>query len=119
MGSSLHVGLEALLADDTPQAVVIMLCDQPLLTPQTLNALIDAFQERRSTLVASEYAGIMGVPALFSFALFPELLALRGENGARSVIQRHITEVHLIPFPNGALDIDTPEDCLRLRVEGY
>ncbi len=115
MGTSLRAGMEALLADEMPDAVILMLCDQLLLTPAVLDAMVDCFQTGGNQLIASEYAGVLGVPALFSSELFPELLALNGEEGARSVIKRHRSHALAIPFPEGAIDIDTPADLANLE----
>ncbi len=57
----------------------------------------------------------LGVPALFAREFFPELLALEGPEGARSIIQKHRARAIGIPFPDGACDIDTPFDYARLR----
>jgi molybdenum cofactor cytidylyltransferase len=116
MATSLRCGLETLAATDGGNgAVVILLCDQPLVSVGTINAMVDASQTAGKRIIASEYAGVMGVPALFDRSLFPELLALNGEEGARRVIARHADDVHGIPFPGGAVDIDTPQDRERLR----
>jgi len=60
------------------------------------------------------------VPALFSKALFPELLALRGQQGAKSLIYLHEQKLLTLPFPKGQFDLDTPEDwqAFRKREEG-
>jgi molybdenum cofactor cytidylyltransferase len=54
------------------------------------------------------------VPALFSRSLFPELMALDRHEGARRLIQGQLVEIVVVPFPEGALDIDTSEDYTRL-----
>ncbi len=64
--------------------------------------------------MASEYAGAIGVPALFDRSLFGELRALEGDQGAKRILQRHPAETIRIPFEPGSLDIDTPEDVRRL-----
>ena len=61
-------------------------------------------------LISSAYAGTVGVPALFDREFFPELTALSGSEGARSLIRRHADEVLQIPWPEGALDLDLPDD---------
>jgi len=116
MATSLRRGLETLESlDGGIGAAVILLCDQPLVSVQTIDALVDAWRTAGKRIIASEYAGGVGVPALFDRSLLPEILALDGEEGARRVIARHADEVHLVPFPGGATDIDTPQDCERLR----
>ncbi len=116
MGSSLHFGLEALLkASSLPlDAVLIMLCDQPLLTVSTLSALIREYEATSCRIVASEYGESLGVPALFDRSLFPELLALAGTQGAKQILHRYPDQIHKIAFEDGALDIDTAADLTRL-----
>ncbi len=114
MGSSVRSGLEALLAADELAAVVFMVCDQLLVTPQILDSLVNTFEAGDHPIVASEYEGEVGVPALFALSLFPELLALKGPEGARKVIQRHRDESAIVPFPGGMVDIDTPEDLAKI-----
>ncbi|HVG23301.1 MAG TPA: nucleotidyltransferase family protein [Thermoanaerobaculia bacterium] len=80
--------------------ILITLCDQPRVTAEHLRALIAV----DAPIVASGYAGIAGVPAVFAAVFVPELMALRGDVGARSVIERHGAVV--VPFPDAELDID-------------
>lgn len=107
------VGYAAGAAD----ALLIMTVDQPLVTEALLKRLVDTFLAGAVSLVACRYAGTVGVPALYSRALFPELAALHGDIGAKSVIERHRTDAALIDFPEGAVDIDTPEGFKTLRQE--
>lgn len=115
MGSSVRAGMGALLeADADAPAVVLMLCDQPHVTSETIDALVAAHRDGGRTVVASEYGGGFGVPALFDKSLFPELMRLEGQAGAKQVIKRHAREAHFVPFPEGETDVDTPEDFARL-----
>ncbi|HYO76962.1 MAG TPA: nucleotidyltransferase family protein [Thermoanaerobaculia bacterium] len=90
--------------------LLIVLCDQPLITADHLRALvaIDA------PIVATLYNGIAGVPAVFAPELIPELLALQGDRGARVVIERHRDVTQTIAFEPAAVDIDTESDLLAL-----
>jgi molybdenum cofactor cytidylyltransferase len=109
MGGSIAAGLAELeTAAEGPKvdAVVVMLCDQPLLTPEIIGELIVQFQATGQPVVASEYSGIKGVPALFSRAVFTELRELQGTNGARELLQQH-AQLPAIGFPGGATDVDT------------
>lgn len=112
LSSSIQAALRTLPA--SADGVMLMLADQPLVTAGVLNRLIDAFALRTHAIVASSYAGTTGVPAIFSRSVFPELMRLSGDEGAKSVIQRGAVEALTIPFPGGELDIDTGEDVLRL-----
>src|SRR6185369_1139432 len=64
-------------------AVLLMLCDQPHITAAHLRALIDA----DAPLVATGYAGVAGVPALFGAEYREPLLALLGDRGAQSLLK--------------------------------
>jgi len=97
MASSIRAGVSSAPAGSR---ILIMLCDQPLLTAEHLRALIAA----NAPIVATGYSGIAGVPAVFAPHLTPELLALRGDIGARALITRH--GAHVIPFEDAAKDVD-------------
>jgi molybdenum cofactor cytidylyltransferase len=116
MSASIRVGLEALLAvNQNLDAVAIALCDQPFVSPQTFNQLVEAYYVTGKPIIASEYSGTFGVPALFSRTLFSELMNLKYTEGAKQLIKRHIDEVFSMPFPDGAIDIDTPKDYEQLK----
>ena len=115
MGSSVRAGVGALLeADAGTAAVVLLLCDQPYVTPEVVAGLVDAHRATGRQVVASRYGGSYGVPALFGRPLFAELARLGGSSGAKQVIKRHAPEAHFVPFPEGEVDLDTPEDYSRL-----
>lgn len=116
MGSSTRAGILALDASGTEfDAVLLLVCDQPLVNEDVLLRLCAAHRETGSNVVASEYGGVWGVPCLFDRALLPELAALDGASGAKSVIERHrrIGDATAILFPGGAFDVDTPADWER------
>jgi molybdenum cofactor cytidylyltransferase len=114
MGASIRAGLGALIADRTPPAVTITLCDQPAVTLELINQLIDRHDIDKPPIVASFYNGILGVPALFDRQLFDELLHLNDSSGARELIRRHAHVTARIDFAQGAIDVDTPDDFDRL-----
>ena len=108
MSSSIRLATQRINAD----ALLLMVCDQPHVTTAHLSGLIEA--QSRSPIIASAYAGTLGVPALFDRSLFGELAALTGQQGAKAVLQRHRDSIHAIHFEDGAADIDTPEDLRRI-----
>jgi molybdenum cofactor cytidylyltransferase len=119
MASSVRAGLECLVgADADVAAAVFMLCDQPHVTSEIISGLVSAHRATGSPVVASEYGGGFGVPALFGRALFVELARLEGAAGAKQVIKSHASEAHLLPFPRGEVDVDTPDDFSRLIANG-
>jgi molybdenum cofactor cytidylyltransferase len=111
MASSIQCGLRKMLdVDPNLEAIVLMVCDQPFVSPHLIHQLISEYQTSNSLIVASKYAGILGVPALFHKTVFSKLFALQGDVGARSIIQQHRSHCLSIPFAEGAIDLDTPND---------
>lgn len=108
MGSSLRSGVAAAQAAGA-EGVLLLVCDQPRLSVEHLGALLNRHREARALLTASGYEQRMGVPAVFAAELFAELLEVRGDRGARQVIERHADVAQVIPWPEGAVDIDSPE----------
>ena len=115
MSTSIRVGLETLLVF-SPQleAIVLTLCDQPLVSTSIINELVATYHRTKQPIVASQYGEVVGVPALFDSQFFPNLLKLKGDRGARQVIKQFIPRVLPVPFPAGSFDIDTPTDYARL-----
>lgn len=108
ISSSLRAGVKDL--GRFVKAALIILCDQPYITSQLLNSMMETFEKTKKLIVACEYENSLGVPALFDRKLFGELEKLSGDRGAKQVIMSHGNSVASIPFPNGSIDIDTPED---------
>jgi len=109
MASSIRAGIEAVSPDAS--GAVILLADQPFVSAEVIDRLIEAVASDRRRIVASEHHGAATPPVYFPRAYFPELLALEGDRGARSVIQAHPRECVLVPLPEScAADIDTSED---------
>jgi molybdenum cofactor cytidylyltransferase len=94
---------------------ILSVADQPHLTAPLLDSLIEHHRATGKKIVAAQYIGVPGPPALFCASLFPQLQTLRGDEGARRVLQANPGEVELVPFPDGALDVDTLEDYEKLR----
>jgi molybdenum cofactor cytidylyltransferase len=76
--------------------------------------LVAGHRETGCPIIASSYAGSYGAPALFGKQYFAELTKLEGAAGAKQLIQKRIAWVHLVDFPQGEIDIDTPYDLARL-----
>jgi molybdenum cofactor cytidylyltransferase len=113
MASSIRTGLTA-LAETQPAAVLIMLTDQPLVTPELLQQLMQQQLQTQAPIVAAAYGDTLGVPAIFHHSLLPELLQLQGHQGASRLIASLGAAVGQVPFPAGLLDVDTPEQYASL-----
>jgi molybdenum cofactor cytidylyltransferase len=114
MGTSVKAGLKRLLEiEKSPDAVVLAVCDQIFVTSRVINQIVETYMAGKSDIVASAYNETLGVPALFSRNLFPDLENMDGAHGAKQVINKMGANVAALPFPKGAVDIDTPEDAAK------
>jgi molybdenum cofactor cytidylyltransferase len=112
--TSLRAGIAALSAPT--QAALVLLADQPLLQPATIDALIERYRAQHAPIVAPRYAGQRGNPVLFARELFAALQTIGGDQGARGVIQQQQEHVQWLDTTDEGvlLDIDTPEMYQRL-----
>jgi CTP:molybdopterin cytidylyltransferase MocA len=112
-GSSIAAGVAALRPGTT--AALIALGDQPRLPAVVVPALLAAFARGGADIAAPIYRGTQGNPVLFAAAVFPELRALTGDGGARSVVRARPERVREVPFDLPVPDdVDTPDDYARL-----
>ncbi len=111
MGTSIVAGLAAIqnLQPDA-EAVIIAVSDQPHLSAALLQTLITTQVSTNKGIVACSYSDTIGTPALFTRPFFSILRGLSGNEGARKVLLQYRDELAVVPFPEGAIDIDTPED---------
>jgi molybdenum cofactor cytidylyltransferase len=117
IASSIEAGVRALsVCAPEAEGVLLMGCDQPRLSVDHLHALITAFTDQSAAAIAaSSYGGVQAVPAVFPRATFAELSALRGDRGARPVIENPPCPVVAMEFQGGEVDIDSPEDLAQLE----
>jgi molybdenum cofactor cytidylyltransferase len=113
MGTSIRRGIAA-LADRGLDAAILMLADQPLLTGAILDRLAAVRAASRAPVVASSYAGTVGVPVLFGRERFARLSALENGEGCKGCIVEEGPDAVRIPCPEAEADVDTPEDYGRL-----
>ncbi len=116
MSSSIRRGILSIITDyKTIDTVIITVCDQPFLSAEIINNLVSTYYSTKKSIIACEYADTLGVPVLFSQIFFSELANLSEDVGAKKLIKNHYHEVLSIPFPLGAIDIDTPEDYQQIE----
>ncbi len=114
MGSTIACGMAQLPHD--ADAVLLLLCDQPFVTHDLLEKLVEKWQENPDHVIASAYSGSFGPPAVFGKRYFEELTALNGQQGAKKLMERHREQLLLVDFPDGEMDVDTEEDLKRMGV---
>ena len=116
MASSVRCGLNTLMhIAPVVDSAIIMVCDQPFVTSSLLNQLIVTQRQTGKPIVTSKYETAIGPPALFYKTVFPELLQLKGDAGARKIIEQRRTDVTTVPFDKGIIDIDTEDDYKALH----
>ena len=115
MASSIRAGIAALPAE--VEAVVITLGDQPLIDGDVIRRVVATWRAApapRGGVVAT-YEDGRGHPALFGAAIFPALLALEGDRGARELLASLGAAVVAVGVPGRRpIDVDTPEALASL-----
>lgn len=113
-GGGIAGSLKAGLASVGPSAdaALIVLGDQPFLSPLTVDRMIAAYRNSRASLVVPVYHSVRGNPVLFDRSLFPEVMSISGDTGARRVVKRHEDQMLQVEVADEGvtLDIDTPSD---------
>lgn len=116
MSTSMRLGIQTLqdtgYTKNTGEGVdsaLVLLGDQPLVTAQHIDMLIAAYRTTGKRIIAPTYEGKRGNPILFDASLFPELLEVTGDEGGRSVLERHREEVAMVEMgdPRANIDVDT------------
>ncbi len=116
MGSSLRCGMDALTRENPqPERVLLLVCDQVKVSAGTLSELLRVSAKIDPLIAASRYANRLGVPAIFRKQLYADLLKVEGDQGARSVIQKYLDKTTAVDFPEGSIDIDSPQDLAHFE----
>ncbi len=105
MASSLRAGIDQ---SGDPDAIVVVLGDQPGVDPATIDRLVTAWRSG-GRMAAVAHAGRPTHPVLFDRSLFPALRQLEGDAGARGILKSRRDEVALVEGP-ALRDLDTPSD---------
>lgn len=108
-GASLAAGVRA---SRGAAGWIIALADMPQIRPDTHRAVVDALSRGAKLAAAFDASGRRGHPVGFSSALFDELAALDGDEGARGVLERHRSQLEVVCVNDRGIfaDVDTPGD---------
>jgi CTP:molybdopterin cytidylyltransferase MocA len=112
LAGSIRTGIAAL--PSAADACLLLLGDTPAVRGADLDALIAAWQVEPQLIAAAGFGGRSGPPVILPRAMWPELSALRGDQGARGLLEWH-AELTVVPIPAAGLDVDTPADLARLE----
>jgi molybdenum cofactor cytidylyltransferase len=119
LSTSLKAGIAAL--DRDVQRVVIVLGDQPDVSAEIIDALLDLHQTSGLAAAALSIDGLLHPPIVLDRRLWPELAALEGDVGCRAVIRGRPDQVASLAYQGRTghpVDIDTPEDYRRWQGAG-
>lgn len=112
LASSIRAGIARLPL--TCAGALLLLADQAAVSADDLKRLAGTWRKQPQYIAAALYSGAVGVPAIFPRSLFPELMQLRGDAGARALLRRNAARLVRVPMPSAAVDVDTPEDLLAI-----
>ncbi|MCA9928935.1 MAG: nucleotidyltransferase family protein, partial [Anaerolineales bacterium] len=107
MITSLQTAVRALPA--SVSAVLVMLADQPMVEPATIDQLLAAYWQGQGDLIAPTFNGRRGNPALIGRAYFDELLALPPDDAPRTLLKRHQDALHPVPVDSDSILRDLDE----------
>jgi len=110
MLSSLQTGLRAVPAD--ADGALFTLVDHPHLQPESLAAVIEAFQRERPPMVIPRFNGERGHPVAVRRDVIDQLLSLRPESSPKEVVRSHYPEARFLDLDDPAVteDLDLPSD---------
>jgi molybdenum cofactor cytidylyltransferase len=110
IGSSIKAGVVHVnMYFPNTDAVIFLVADQPFVTSHHITKLTTTFKST-GKITASFYSNSPGVPALFPKSTFVQVLSIADHHGAKAILEENKGDLSLIDFPEGATDLDTPED---------
>ena len=113
--TSLCAGLAA--AERRFNSVMFVLADQPIVTAELIDTLLEKFWESSREMCVPVCKGRRGNPALFSRRVYKRILALQGDIGARKIIEANPDQVLEVEIDNPLcfFDVDTLADLQALE----
>ncbi|MEH6771179.1 nucleotidyltransferase family protein [Maribacter arcticus] len=118
LGNSITFGVKKLIESSSlPDGILICLADQPLLSTTYLDSLISNFKKDSSKIIATKYKNRVGVPALFPKLLYPKLVLLEGDQGAKELLNVSYDEMVQLEPGLQSIDIDTKLEYNQLIQE--
>jgi CTP:molybdopterin cytidylyltransferase MocA len=116
MASSLQAGLRAMRPEI--EAAMVLLGDQPLVGSRTVATLLRAWRREGSrpavAAAGSDESNEWSPPVILARELWEEIFALKGDAGARQVLQGRPELLDVVPAPGRPDDIDTPDDYAKI-----
>lgn len=116
IASSLRVGLDALTRLSRVERVVIMMGDQPDVSPEVVERLLEEHKRAKRPVSIPKYRYTLGNPVVVDRSLWPRVMSLEGDEGAMRLWRAHpewVNEVWFAEHP--PRDVDTEADVIELR----
>lgn len=116
MGTTLALAVRQLPPDVL--GTLVVLGDQPLMPASAINAVLAAARKQPNRVTMGDYGGRRGHPVYLPRRVFPQVLALTGDEGARSIIAAEHGDIGLVSIvgaEHALLDVDTPEEYSRVQ----
>lgn len=103
--------------DMKADAYMFMVCDQPFISAESIEKLIDRFSESNKGMACVEHEGSLGNPTIFSRKYVQELLSLHGDVGGKSIIKKHLDDLERVTIIHETemMDIDTRDEMDNLK----
>lgn len=117
MASSLQIGAEFLKDHRGP--VLIVGIDQPLLNAAYLQELLQHSKQHPYNNIVSHYVQTIGIPAVVQPEILQQSKSLCGDSGLKKLLMRQADKIIKVPATQLAFDIDTPEDLIHAREQGW
>lgn len=115
MSSSIMKGVREVIMDEAIDAILIAVCDQPLIPTSHYQKLVEVYLETENKIVSSKYGDTYGVPAVFDRDFFQEMLSIDSGGGAKRIIKNNLKSTCFVQCEEAAIDIDTPKDYEALK----
>ncbi len=116
LASSLRVGLDALTRLSKATGALLLLGDQPDVSDEVVAELVERFSRTKAQAVVPKYRYTWGNPVIVARTLWPRLISLSGDEGARRLLQAHPEWVEEVWFERLVpRDVDTQADVEELR----
>jgi molybdenum cofactor cytidylyltransferase len=116
LGKSIAYGVKKIMkTKPLPDAILVCLADQPLITPTYLNLIINTFKRDTSKIISTSYRNRAGVPALFPKSHYTLLVHLEGDQGAKDLLESKMHELIKLDAKDQLIDIDTKNEYEQLQ----
>jgi len=117
MATSIAAGVKALPSHI--DAVMIILVDQWQLTPEHIERVAKLWLQSPEMIIATSHnasnAKKIGPPVIFPKRVFSQLIELKGDSGAKSILAKYREWLNIIEIPEAFVDLDTPEQLAVMR----